>query len=137
MLLPPNAVYTSDRAVAQCPGLSSQDRALVQMRMRSGELFPTAKGDDIRLQIFDRLCSIKNSIISMYTFIQNTKCLEPWARILKQLLPSTKYKGSLSQHFQALHSGQSTIKVQTSEFEFQERKLPEKLTRKASVTRPS
>lgn len=107
---------------SRCPDMSFEDRAFVQMRMLSGELFSIIKGDDTRRQIFDIICSIKSSIISMYTFIQDTKHLEPCARILKKLLPG-KCKGSLSQHFQVLHSGQSTIKTQISEFDFQEQEL--------------
>src|SRR6266536_4374552 len=93
------------------------------MRILLDKLFPAIKDDNIRLQIFNHLYSIKNNIISIYIFIQDTKYVESYTRILKQLLPS-KYKNSLSQHFQALYNRQTTIKIQTSEFKFQERKLP-------------
>ena len=119
LLADPNTIHLLQ---GLCPGLSSADRASVQMGMLSGELFPAIKNNDIRSQILERLCSIKNVIISLHTFLEDTKYLEPCARILKQLLP-TRCKGSLSQHFQALHSGQSTIKVQTSEFGYREREL--------------
>ena len=90
--------------------------------MVSGELFPAIRDGDIRAQIFDRLCSMKQIIISIYTFLENTKYLELCAKILKRLLPD-KYKNSISKHFQALHTGQSSIKIQTSEFAFEDRKL--------------
>src|SRR5947207_25155 len=74
LLIDPNTVHLLQ---GRCPGLSSEDRAFVQMRMLSGELFPAIKADDIRSQIFNRLCSIKHIIISIHTFQEDTKYLEP------------------------------------------------------------
>lgn len=104
----------------RCPMLSLKDRAHVQNRMLAGDIFPAVKADDQRSQIFDRSCSIEHVIPSIHTFLENTKYLEPPARILKQLLPG-KCKGSMSQHFSALHGGQVKVKVQTSEFTFEDR----------------
>jgi hypothetical protein len=103
-----------------CPGLSLEDRAFVQMRMQSGELFPAIQGDTIRSQILERICSIKYVIITIHTFLEDTKYLEPCTRILKKALPG-KSKGSLSQYFNALHNGQPNVKVQTTEFTFDDR----------------
>jgi Protein of unknown function (DUF3723) len=119
LLIDPNTV---DLLQGRCPGLSSEDRAFLQMRMLSGDLFPAVRAEDIRSQIFDRLCSIKSIIRSIHTFLEDTKYLEPCSRILKKLLPR-KCKGSLSQHFQALRNDQLNVKVQTSEFVFEEREL--------------
>jgi Protein of unknown function (DUF3723) len=105
-----------------CPGLSLEDRAFVQMRMSSRELFPAIQDDNIRSQILERLCSIKYVIITIYTFLEDTKYLEPCTRILKKLLPS-KSKGSLSQYFHTLHSGQPNVKVQITEFTSEDRTL--------------
>lgn len=104
----------------RCPMLSLEDRAHVQNRMLAGDIFPAVKADDQRSQIFDRSCAIEHVIPSIHTFLENTKYLEPPARILKQLLPG-KCKGSMSQHFNALHGGQVKVKVQTSEFTFEDR----------------
>ena len=90
--------------------------------MLAGELFPAIRGDNIRTQIFERLCTIKHVIISIHTFLEDTKYLEPCSRILKKLLPS-KCKGSLSEHYAALHSGQRNARVQTAEFTFEDRTL--------------
>ncbi|KAH8792221.1 hypothetical protein F5882DRAFT_290887, partial [Hyaloscypha sp. PMI_1271] len=97
-----------------CPGLSLEDRAFVQMRMLSRELFPAIQDDNIRSQILERICSIKYVIITIYTFLEDTKYLEPCTRILKKVLPG-KSKGSLSQYFNALYTGQPNVKVQTTE----------------------
>jgi len=103
-----------------CPGLSLEDRAFVQMRMLSRELFPAIQGDNIRSQILERICSIKYVIITIHTFLEDTKYLEPCTRILKKALPG-KSKGSLSQYFNALHNGQPNVKVQTTESAFDDR----------------
>jgi hypothetical protein len=92
------------------------------MRIISRELFPAIRDDDIRTQLFERLCTIKHVIISIYTFLEDTKYLEPCLRILKKILPS-KSKGSLSAHYAALHSGQRNARVQTAEFTFEDRTL--------------
>jgi hypothetical protein len=105
-----------------CPGLSLKDRAFVQMRMLSRELFPAIQDDNIRSQILERLCSIKHVITTIHTFLEDTKYLEPCTRILKKLLPG-KSKGSLSQYFNALHSGQPNVKVQITEFTLEDRTL--------------
>lgn len=90
------------------------------MRMLARELFPAIRDDNIRSQILERLCSIKHVIITIHTFLEDTKYLEPCTRILKKLLPR-KSKGSLSQYFNALHSGQPNVKVQTTEFSLEDR----------------
>lgn len=88
--------------------------------MLSRELFPAIQDDNIRSQILERLCSIKHVITTIHTFLEDTKYLEPCTRILKKLLPG-KSKGSLSQYFHALRSDQPNVKVQTTEFTFEDR----------------
>ncbi len=107
----------------RCPSQSLEDRAHVQTRMLAGDILPAVIAGDHRLQIFDRVCSIEHVIPSIRTFLEDTKYLEPPARILKELLPG-KCKGSMSQHFGALHSGQTKVRVQTSESTFEDRTLP-------------
>lgn len=106
----------------RCAGLSSEDRAFLQSRITSGELFPAVREEGTRAEIYARLCSMDRIIISLHTLLEDSKILEPCARILKRLLPS-KCSGSLSQHFQALHNGESSITVQISEFETEDRSL--------------
>lgn len=107
----------------RCPSLSSEDRAHIQIRMLAGDVLPAVTADDQRARIFDRACSIEHVILSIHTFLEDTKYLEPPARILKELLPG-KCKGSMSQHFSALHSGQTKVKVQMSEYTFEDRTSP-------------
>jgi hypothetical protein len=116
LLIDPNTAHLLQ---GRCPGLSSEDRAFVQMRMLAGEFFPAIRDYNIRTQIFERLCTIKHVFISIHTSLEDTKYLEPCSRILKKLLPS-KCKGSLSEHYAALHSGQRNARVQTAEFTFED-----------------
>ena len=105
------------------PSQSSEDLAHVQIRMLANDILPAITTDDQRLRIFDCICSIEYVILSIHTFLEDTKYLEPSARILKELLPG-KCKGSMSQYFSALHSGQTKVKVQISEFTFEDQMLP-------------
>jgi hypothetical protein len=50
LLVDPN---TARLLQGRCPGLSSEDRAFIQMRMLAGELFAAIQDDYIRKQIFD------------------------------------------------------------------------------------
>ena len=107
----------------RCPSQSSEDRAHVQIKMLAGDILPAVTADHQRSRILDRACSIEHVIPFIHTFLEDTKYLEPPARILKELLPG-KCKGSMSQYFSALYSGQTKVKVQTSEFTFEDRILP-------------
>ncbi len=91
--------------------------------MLASDILLAVISDNQRLQIFDRTCSIKYAILSIYTFLADTKYLEPAIRILKELLPG-KYKGSISQYFNALYGRQTKVKVQTSKYTFEYRTLP-------------
>lgn len=92
----------------RCPSQSLEDRAQLQFRVLAGDTLPAVTAGDQRSQIFDRVCSIEHVIPSIHTFFEDTKYLELPARILKELLPG-KCKGSMSQHFGALHSGQTKV----------------------------
>jgi len=119
-LLDPGTVFYIQ---GRCPGLSYEDRASIQTRIVSGEIFPAVRGEKARSEIFRRLCSVKQVIMSTYTFLEDTKYLELGARILKKLFLE-KCKGSLRQRFNSVRTGQTKIKVQTGEFTFQDRQLP-------------
>jgi hypothetical protein len=114
--------YTANFLGGRCAGLSTEDRANIQMKMTSRELFPAIRDDTRRDQIFDSICSLKYCITTIHTFFEDTKHLEPCSRILKQILPG-KSKGSLSQYFKTLHNGQAKAIVQTAEFTPDDRTL--------------
>ena len=104
----------------RCPFLSTEDRTFVHMRMVAYDILPALKDGHQREGIFNRICSVEHIIPSIYTCIEDTKWLEPGVRILKELLPING-RGSISQQFRALHNGQADMKVQTSEFTYEDR----------------
>jgi hypothetical protein len=105
---------------SRCPGLSLEDRAIIQKHMVEHSLFPAIKNETRRSEIFERLCSTEQIIPSLYTLLRNYNHLESASQILKKILPG-KCRGSLSRHFHSLHSGQCTVKIQTSEFKYEVR----------------
>ncbi len=78
--------------------------------MLASDILLAVIANNQQLRIFDRICSIEYIILFIYTFLEDTKYLEPPIRILKELLPG-KYKGFISQYFSALYSGQTKVKV--------------------------
>lgn len=102
-----------------CPLLSLEDRAHVQSRFLTEDVLPAVKADDEQSQVFNCACSIEHVIPSIHTFLEDMKYLEPSTRILKKLLLG-KCKDSMSQHFSALHSEQTKVKVQMSEFTYED-----------------
>jgi hypothetical protein len=63
--------------------------------MRAKELFFAIQDANIRSQILESLYLINHVITIIYTFLKDTKYLEPCIIILKKILLS-KSKGSLS-----------------------------------------
>jgi len=96
---------------------SSEDYHFVENCMQDGILFPTVMDRQQRLGIFRRLSVIPYLIPSLYTFIEDTKHIEPSAKIMKRLLPP-RFKGSVRQAFGRLHTGQTQIMEQRSETVF-------------------
>lgn len=90
------------------------------MRMLADDILPVLTADDQRTLILERLRSIEYVIPSLHTFLEDTKYLEPCVKILKAILPE-KCRRSLSQHFQVLHSSQTGMRIQKSEFAFEDR----------------
>ena len=56
--------------------------------MLSGEILPTFKANDQHTLILERIRFIKYIIPSLYMFLEDTKYLEPYAKILKAILPA-------------------------------------------------
>jgi len=114
-----NTVYILQ---GRCPFRSLDDRAYVEARLLKGDIFPAVGSPDLQKSLLERILSVEHTIPSIYTFFEETKCLEPGARILKSILP-TKCKGSLAQAFQALHNRQARLKEQTGTFLYRHRTL--------------
>ena len=107
----------------RCPFRSLDDRTYVEARLLKGDILPAVISSDPQINLLQNLMSVEHTIPSIYTFLEDTKYLEPCARILKDILP-TKCKGSLAQAFHTLHNGQLTLKEQMSAFSYRHRNLP-------------
>ncbi len=95
----------------RCPKISAEDERLLQ-RTQS-HLFSTIPV--LRVQsILARVRNIDYVIPSIHTFLEDTKILEPCAKIMKKLLP-TVCRTTIFQEFGRLHNGQTSWSLQISE----------------------
>lgn len=97
----------------RCPH-DSEDRKRIETQR--SKVFPTVPDPATRGEIWGRIMSVRSIIPSLHTFLEDTKYLEPCAKILKQLLP-VKCKGTINQAFERLHNGQRELKLQMAEDE--------------------
>jgi hypothetical protein len=105
----------------RCPFRSLGDRAYLDAEMRKHSLLPGVS-PAFRTEVYQRILLVQHSIPTIYTFLENTKILEPCARILQSLLPAG-CKGSLAQDYRALHNGQTRFKEQVSAFLYEYRAM--------------
>lgn len=96
------------------PCYSAEDLALVEASMRRNEIFPCLAFEGHRESVVGRLCSVKHMIPSLHTFLEDTKYLEPCAKIMRGLLGS-KVHGSVQQAFDRQHNGQKAVVTQDDE----------------------
>ena len=89
----------------RCPCYSAEDLALVEKRVSRHEIFSSPCFDAQRDQLLQRLRRVQHLIPSIHTFLEDTKYLEPCARVMRGLLPE-KFKGSIRQAFDRQHNGQ-------------------------------
>lgn len=70
------------------PASSPNDATYVQDLMNHGILFPLILDNNIRQHICGRILRVSCMITSLYTFLEDTKWLEPCAKVVRGLLPS-------------------------------------------------
>lgn len=104
---------TVDRIQGRCLALSKDDDNEIKILMSQRQLFPSIKDDLQRSQTLLRLRSIPYIIPSIYTFLEDTKYLEPCAKIMK-ILPKG-FRGTISQAFNKSHNGQRRFREQIGE----------------------
>ena len=71
----------------RCPKGSALDNDVVVELMHSGKLFPLILDAELRSHILRRIQGSKHMIPSLHTFLEDTKWLEPCAKVLGRLLP--------------------------------------------------
>jgi Protein of unknown function (DUF3723) len=69
------------------PKFSTQDSAAMRRAMHDKILFPQISGEIARGRILNRILKIPERIPSLFTFLEDTKYLEPCAKALKLLFP--------------------------------------------------
>ena len=95
----------------RCPKLSAEDERLLQRNQ--SHLFPAIPVHRAQ-SILSRVQKIDYIIPSIHTFLEDTKILEPCAKIMKRLLPGV-CRTSILQEFGQLRNGQTSWSLQTSE----------------------
>lgn len=78
--------------------LSSEDSHLIEQLLLQREIFFSNVFDNERSTILLRLQSIKHIILFLYTFLEDTKYLEPYAKIMKFIL-LLNFKGFVNDDF--------------------------------------
>lgn len=69
------------------PSLSRSDLGFVREQMNEGTLFPTITDATLRWGILCRLEKVTCIIPSLFTFLEDTKWLEPSVKVMRNLLP--------------------------------------------------
>ena len=95
----------------RCPKVSAEDERLLWGKQT--DIFPTISVSRVR-SVLARVQTIDHIIPSIHTFLEDTKLLEPCAKIMKELLPTT-CRTSILQEFGRLHNGQTSWSLQISE----------------------
>ena len=88
---------------------------------------------EIRLSILDKINQIDYLIPSLHTFLEDTKWLEPCAKILQQLFPKAKgHKSSIRRSLFNCYTGvqqkDNTFRVEQRNLSFIEQSGPESYT---------
>jgi len=86
------------------PQYTLSDRSRLITMMHDKRIFPTVSSGDTRAMILTRLMAIDGRIPSLYTFFEDTKYLEPCAKIMKCLLPPKQRLTSLYRSFRHMYT---------------------------------
>ena len=106
-----------------CPKASNVDNALVVDLMHSGKLFPLISDFDLRSRILRNIQETQHNIPSLHTFLEDTKWLEPCAKVLGQLLPKSKssIRRSFLNSYTGIQQRDGTFRVEQRDLSFVER----------------
>ena len=116
-------VSTVNILQSHCSFWLLNDCTYVKARLLKEDILPAVISLNPQINLLQNLMFIEHIILSIYTFLKDTKYLEPCVRILKDIL-LIKCKDSLTQAFHILHNRQLTLKEQMSVFLYWHRNLP-------------
>ncbi|KAF1349754.1 hypothetical protein BDV97DRAFT_376998 [Delphinella strobiligena] len=83
-LLDPNTVFMLQLLA---PSASTADKESIICLMQERTLFPMIRDSAVRAETTQRILATHGRILSLFTFFEDTKYLEPCAKIMKLLLP--------------------------------------------------
>ena len=78
---------TAQLLQCRCPGLDQTDAKFVTEQMSQRNLFPNIDDVPTRTRIQESLLRVPCLIPSLATFFEDTKWLEPVAKVIRKLLP--------------------------------------------------
>ena len=85
--------------------------------METRQLFPMVADLTLRSRLLQRVLEIPYMIPSLYTFFEDTKWLEPCAKILRSLLPPGCRENTRASFYKA-HNGSARCQIQQNSTEF-------------------
>ncbi|TKA80621.1 hypothetical protein B0A49_04907 [Cryomyces minteri] len=100
-LLDANTVYSLQLLA---PRHSLRDDDEIRSRMEDGRLFPTVTDRAVRAKLLHNTQQVEGRIPSLHTFFEDTKYLEPCAKVVKALLPPG-LKGSVRKAIEQRYTG--------------------------------
>ncbi|KAK5163303.1 hypothetical protein LTR04_002628 [Oleoguttula sp. CCFEE 6159] len=83
---------------------SLRDDDEIRSRMEDGRLFPTVTDRAVRAKLLHNMQQVEGRIPSLHTFFEDTKYLEPCAKVVKALLPP-RFKGSVREAIEQRYTG--------------------------------
>ena len=99
----------------RCPGLDKVDAKFVTEQMSQRNLFPSIDDVPTRTQIQESLLRVPCLIPSLSTFFEDTKWLEPVAKVIRRLLPPSckeSNRRALFRKYTGLNYKRGTVQIQ-------------------------
>ena len=96
----------------RCPKRADADAQSIIEQQH--DVLPYLSNQTEREQLWERIRSVDCIIPSIHTFLEDTKYLEPCARVMKELLP-LEAKTSIYQTYKQHHNGQLRVPIQSAE----------------------
>ncbi|KAL8673857.1 MAG: hypothetical protein Q9168_001722 [Polycauliona sp. 1 TL-2023] len=99
----------------RCPKAAEVDFSSI--KDRQWELLPYLSDRAERDQLWNRINTVEYTIPSIYTFLEDTKYLEPCAKVMKELLP-LEAKASIRQTYERCYNDQIEVPIEVAEARF-------------------
>ncbi|KAK3061229.1 hypothetical protein LTS18_006731, partial [Coniosporium uncinatum] len=118
---------TVERLQSLCPGLSSQDRDLVENLMEDRVIFPHEERMETRDETTRAILTVPTLIVTLRTFFDDVKYLQPAVLSLKRLFPSANHlslREAVRKSYVAAHADHGQVYMENAENVGQRLSLP-------------